>query len=58
LNEWVDEGVFQKAWARILRRLDGLGEIDWDIRLWDATFSPAKKGALQWEKPNAARAAS
>jgi transposase len=58
LNEWVDEGVFQKAWARLLRRLDGLGEIDWDIMLGDATFSPAKKGAWRSARPSAAKAAS
>jgi transposase len=46
LNEWVDEGVFQKAWARVLRRRDGLGEIDGDILLGDATFSPAQKGGF------------
>lgn len=46
LNEWVDAGIFQQAWARLLRKLDRLGRIDWEVAMADATFAPARKGAL------------
>lgn len=46
LNEWVAAGIFQKVWARLLKKLDRLGEIDWEVAMADATFAPAKKGAF------------
>lgn len=45
LKEWTESGVFQKAWARLLGKLDGLNQIDWEETFADGTFSPAKKGA-------------
>jgi hypothetical protein len=38
--------VFQKAWARLLGKLDGLKDINWEEAMADGTFSPAKKGVL------------
>lgn len=58
LQEWTQSGAFQKAWARVLRRLDGLGRIDWEEAMADGTFAPAKKGARASARPNAAREAS
>lgn len=45
LNEWVGEGLLQKAWARLLGRLGRLKHIDWEEAIGDGTFAPAKKGA-------------
>jgi transposase len=44
LREWSESGVFQRAWARVLRKLDGLGRIDWQEAIADGTFASAKKG--------------
>ena len=45
----------QQAWARLLRKLDRLGGIDWEVAMADATFAPAKKGALVSVKRRNAR---
>lgn len=55
LQEWTESGVFQQAWQRCLRQLDGLGKIDLDEALADGTFSRAKRGAPTSAKPSAAR---
>jgi transposase len=44
LRDWAAWGIFQKAWARLLGKLDGLGRINWEEAMADGTFSPAKKG--------------
>ena len=46
LQDWSRWGVFQKAWARLLGKLDGLKDINWEEAMADGTFSPAKKGVL------------
>jgi transposase len=58
LKEWAESGVFEKAWARSLRKLDGLGRVDWEETFADGTFAPAKKGGDASARPNAARAPS
>ena len=57
LKEWTEAGVFQQAWARLLRTLDRLGKIDWEQALADGSFARAKKGAHLSGKPSAAREA-
>lgn len=44
LRDWTEAGVWAKAWARLLRKLDRDGEIDWDESMADGTFAAAKKG--------------
>ena len=55
LHEWTRTGVFQKAWARLLHRLDGLKSVRWDEAMADGTFAPAKKGGVASARPNGAR---
>lgn len=55
-KQWAEAGVFRRAWARLLRKLDGLGRVDWEQALADGTFSSAKKGATASARPNAGRA--
>jgi transposase len=43
---WTEAGLWQKAWSRLVRKLDRLGRVDWEQSLADGTFSPAKKGAI------------
>ncbi|MBI5760060.1 MAG: transposase [Planctomycetales bacterium] len=55
LKAWTEAGLFQKAWARVLRRLEGRGRIDWEQALADGTFVPAKKGVCAWARPSVAK---
>ena len=55
LKEWTESGVFRRAWDRLLRTLDGLGEVDWEEAIGDGTFSPAKKGVTRSARPSVAR---
>ena len=43
--EWTADGVLEKAWARLLWKLDRRGRLRWDETFADGTFVPAKKGA-------------
>ena len=58
LTEWMDNGVFEEAWRRVLHELDRKGRVDWNVAMADATFIPAKKGANASARQNEARAAS
>lgn len=44
--QWTDSGILDKAWKRLIRKLDKEGKIDWKEGFADGTFSPAKKGAI------------
>lgn len=46
LKQWTEAGIWVKAWARLLRKLDRQGRIDWNESMADGTFSSAKKGAI------------
>jgi transposase len=43
-REWTESDVLRKAWSRLLHRLDGLGQINWEESMADGTFASAKKG--------------
>ncbi len=55
LKAWTEAGTWEKAWGRLLRKLDRRGEINRDEFIADGTFSSAKKGAIASARPNAAR---
>lgn len=42
---WVEQGLFQSAWQRLLKLKKSLGELDLSTLIGDGTFAPAKKGA-------------
>lgn len=42
---WVEQGLFQAAWQRLLKLKKSLGQIDLSTLIGDGTFAPAKKGA-------------
>lgn len=56
-DEWARTGVFESIWLILLLKLEHLGRIDWREVLADAWFARAKKGGMEWETPNAAKAA-
>lgn len=56
--EWTGEGIWDKAWRRLLKKLDKQGEIDWEEGIADGTFASAKKGAKTSVQPSEARGPS
>ena len=54
-KQWTEAGVWEKAWARLTRRLDRRGRVKHEEAMADGTFSAAKKGVKRSAKPNAAR---
>jgi transposase len=56
LRRWEEQGVLLEAWRALLGTLDERGRLRWEETFLDATFFPAKKGALQSAKRSAARA--
>jgi hypothetical protein len=55
LKAWTESGVWEKAWSRLLRKLDGQGRIEHAESFADGTFAAAKKGVKASARPNAAR---
>ena len=56
LRAWEEQGVWLRAWRALLGTLDQKGLLQWEETFLDATFFPAKKGALRSAKRSAARA--
>ena len=46
LKQWTESGLFKRAWARLVNKLDREGKIDREESIADGTFSSAKKGAF------------
>ena len=42
---WSATGAITKAWARLLRQMNGQKKLNWSEAFGDGAFSPAKKGA-------------
>lgn len=53
--EWVGSGVLDRAWRRLLQKLDREDKIDWQEGFADGTFAPAKKGGNASARPSGAR---
>ena len=49
---WEGEDVLVAIWHAFLDELDEKGLINWEQIFVDASFSPAKKGATTWVRPN------
>jgi len=56
--EWSLSGVWDQAWQRLVSQLDEQGQINWNEGFADGTFAAAKKGAIAWVRPSAAKAVS
>ena len=46
LKQWSESGLFRRAWARLVNKLDRDGKVNRDEFIADGTFSAAKKGAF------------
>jgi transposase len=58
LAEWEETGLWEEIWRTFLGELDEQGLVDWSESFADASFAPAKKGALQWGLRGVGRAQS
>lgn len=56
LAEWTATGLWEKAWRRLLGKLDQQGRLNCAEGFADGTFASAKKGANTSARPVAARA--
>ena len=57
-EQWSNDGVWDRAWRRLILKLDRQGDVEWDEGFADGTFAAAKKGAITTARPSAARALS
>ncbi len=46
LRDWEAQGIWLQLWRAFLGQLDARGRLQWEQAFIDATFAPAKKGAL------------
>ena len=58
LRDWEEQGVWLKIWRTFLAELNERQQLNWSESFLDGSFAPAKKGALEWEKPSGARGRS
>lgn len=58
LRDWEEQGVWEKVWRRFVAELNERKQLQWSEAFLDGSFAPAKKGALQSEKPSGARGRS
>ena len=56
--QWSLDGVWDRAWSRLLSQLDQQGDIDWLEGFADGTFASAKKGAIALVQRSEAKAPS
>ena len=55
LDAWTRDGIWEKAWARLVRMLDRQGALDRTESFADGSFASAKKGGNASEKLNEVR---
>jgi transposase len=53
--DWSVEGIWDKAWRRLVKQLDRQGAVDWEEGFADGTFASAKKGAIALVPPSVAK---
>ena len=58
LQEWEETGLWLEIWRTFRAELDEQGRLDWSESFADASFAPAKEGALPWALPAKAKARS
>jgi transposase len=57
LNEWSQDGTWERIRRAILSELDAQEKLEWVEAFLDGSFVPAQKGAMESARPRWARAA-
>ena len=52
LQKWTEAGVWEKAWGRLLRKLDRQGRVCREESMADGTFAAEKKGVKRSARRN------
>ena len=55
MRRWAKLGVWERVMQTVLGELDAKGRLDWEESFADASFAPAKKGAMESARPSGAR---
>ena len=58
LRDWEEQEVWLEIWRAFLSELNERQQLKWSESFMDGSFAPAKKGALESEKPSGARGRS
>lgn len=58
LRQWEEDGTWEMIWRQFLGQLDRRGWLKWEESFADATFTPAKKGAIGSALPSEGKARS
>ena len=58
LRDWEEQEVWLEIWRAFLSELNERQQLKWSESFMDGSFAPAKKGAVESEKPSGARARS
>ena len=58
LHDWEQRGVWLTIWRTFLGELNRKRHLDWSEALIDGSFAPAKREALESERPSGARVQS
>jgi len=53
--DWEERGAWLNIWRAFLSELSERQQLNWSESFLDGSFAPAKKGALESEKPSGAR---
>ena len=58
LRDWEEQEVWLEIWRAFLSELDERQQLKWSESFMDGSFAPAKKGAMESEKPSGVRGRS
>ena len=58
LRDWEEQEIWLEIWRAFLSELDERQQLKWSESFMDGSFAPAKKGAMESEKPSGVRGRS
>jgi transposase len=47
LDEWSEDGTWERIWRALLSQRDDVGKLEWAQAFLNGSFVPAKKGAME-----------
>ena len=58
LRDWEEQEVWVEIWRAFLSELNERQQLNWSESFLDGSFAPAKKGAMESEKPSGVKGRS